>query len=55
MKGYNEITCMDTNYNKELEKMKKKKNPNLSVILFQLVLLVNFWESNRKKFIPLKM
>lgn len=26
MKGYNEITCMDTNYNKELEKMKKKKN-----------------------------
>lgn len=25
MKGYNEITCMDTNYNKELEKMKKKK------------------------------
>lgn len=26
MKGYNEITCMDTNYNKELEKM-KKKNP----------------------------
>lgn len=24
MKGYNEITCMDTNYSKELEKMKKK-------------------------------
>lgn len=24
MKGYNEITCMDTNYSKELVKMKKK-------------------------------
>lgn len=23
MKGYNEITCMDTNYSKELEQMKK--------------------------------
>lgn len=27
MKGYNEITCMDTNYSKELEKMKKKPKP----------------------------